>query len=78
MPVVFRRRHVQGNKGRAKTSDANRFVDNAMEFARSLIKSEGLDPLKVSDDETLFEEKVTDTAGRGRRQRGREKGESQR
>ena len=52
------RRHVQGNKGRAKTSDANRFVDNAMEFARSLIKSEGLDPLKVADDETLFEEKV--------------------
>ena len=49
---------MQGNKGRAKTSDANRFVDNAMEFARSLIKSEGLDPLKVADDETLFEEKV--------------------
>ncbi|XP_043210407.1 mite allergen Lep d 7-like isoform X2 [Amphibalanus amphitrite] len=52
------KRHVQGNKGRAKTSDANRFVDNAMEFARSLIKSEGLDPLKVADDETLFEEKL--------------------
>ncbi|XP_037075598.1 uncharacterized protein LOC119096780 isoform X2 [Pollicipes pollicipes] len=52
------KRHVQGNSGRAKTSDANRFVDSALEFARSIIKNEGLDPLKVADDETLFEEKL--------------------
>jgi len=52
------KKHVQGKSGRAKTSDANRFVDGALGFARNLVKSEGLDPLKVSDDETLFEEKL--------------------
>lgn len=52
------KRHVQSTTGRAKTSDANSFVDSSLQLARGLLKSEGLDPMKLADDESVFEEKV--------------------
>jgi len=50
------RRHIQSSSGQVETEAANRFADTAILAARELVISEGLDPLTLPRDQTIFEE----------------------
>ncbi|KAF0292997.1 hypothetical protein FJT64_009115 [Amphibalanus amphitrite] len=48
------RRHVRSSVGRISTDEANGLADTAAQLARELVCAEGLDVLKLDDQETLY------------------------
>ena len=52
------RRHVKSSVGRISTDEANGLADTAAQITRALVCEEGLDAMKLDDDETLYHDSV--------------------